>query len=75
MSTEEKKEITMADICGGCSADKFVDGKCTAYPPAGQERWFKAGWCPLGSVGTQPPADWKPSKKKRIGQQKQTHKI
>ena len=68
----ENKVLTMEEVCSKCSTGKFVEGKCTAYPPAGQARWYKLGWCQLGSTGLNPPADWKKvSNKVRVGQQKQ----
>lgn len=67
------QEVKVDDFCPACSTHKYEEGKCTAYTPAGQERWIlRMGWCPLGNTGPIPPADWKdPNEKKRVGQQKQ----
>ena len=58
--------------CLGCRADKVKDDvSCTAYPPAGQARWMRMGWCPLGSSGPKQPETQEQRAKRRVGQQKQ----
>lgn len=59
--------------CMVCSADKVdEDFNCSAYSKAGQVRWMRLGYCPLGNTGPNPPhIKGEDEGKRRAGQQKQ----
>ena len=70
--------------CVGCQAGKsslemgVVEDKevavqvgCSVYPPEGQARWMRLGYCPHGNSGPNPPAESSADEKVRAGQQKQ----